>query len=52
MERKVDKADEELKKYQKKASNWYKQDSQSRLKKIHIFAVSFVAGVAVGMACS
>lgn len=52
MDRQVDKAEGTLKKNQGKAKSWFSQvtgDSGCQLKEVHIFLVSFVAGVAIGI---
>lgn len=52
VERKLDKAEEVLKNRQDKAGRWIKGDPKCQLKKIHIFVVSFMAGIAIGIATS
>ncbi|RZC34638.1 FUN14 domain-containing protein 1-like [Asbolus verrucosus] len=52
VDRQVDKAESTFKKKQGKARSWYAQimgDSGCQLKEVHIFLVSFVAGVAIGI---
>lgn len=52
VDRKVDKAESTLKKNQGKAKSWYSRfvgDSNCQLKDVHIFLVSFVAGIAIGI---
>ncbi|XP_067008437.1 FUN14 domain-containing protein 1 [Anabrus simplex] len=53
IDRKVDKAEELLKKTQRKGRRWYHSvvdgDDYFQVKEIHIFLASFVVGLAVGM---
>ncbi|XP_022901211.1 FUN14 domain-containing protein 1-like [Onthophagus taurus] len=55
LERKVDRAEDVIKGKAKKAKRWYSGlmgDSDCRLEEIHIFLLSFCAGVAIGIATS
>ncbi|KAH0820289.1 hypothetical protein GEV33_002501 [Tenebrio molitor] len=52
MDRQVDKAESTFKKKQGEAKSWYSRwigDSECQLKEVHIFLVSFVAGIAIGI---
>lgn len=54
MDHKIDEAEDLIKKRQKKAKSWYESvsgNSDFAVKEIHIFFVSFLAGMAVGIAC-
>lgn len=54
VDRKLNQAEDNLKKGQKKAKSWYSgiTGEDCHLKEIHIFIVSFVAGVAIGIGTS
>lgn len=52
VDRQIDKAENTIQKKQKGAKSWYRKvmgDSEYQLKEIHVFLVSFVAGVAIGI---
>lgn len=54
VDRKLDKAEELLKKKEVKAKKWYNNfvdDGQYRATESHVFLASFVAGMALGMMC-
>lgn len=54
MDRKLDKAEELLKKKEKKAKKWYNQftgDDDYHATETHVFLASFVAGMALGLIC-
>lgn len=54
VDRKLDKAEELLKKKEKKAKHWYNNfigDEQYRATESHVFLASFAAGMAVGLLC-
>ncbi|XP_057655918.1 FUN14 domain-containing protein 2-like isoform X2 [Diorhabda carinulata] len=51
LDRKLDQAEEVIRKGKSKANKWY-SDSNYQVKEIHIFLVSFIAGVAIGIATS
>lgn len=50
VDRKVDQAEGVLKKGQKKAKRWY--NGGNGVTEMHIFIISFVAGIAIGVGCS
>jgi FUN14 domain-containing protein 1 len=54
VDRKLDKAEDVLKRKERKAGRWYhsfiNSEDPYRLKEIHIFLVAFAAGVAIGIA--
>lgn len=55
VDRKIDKAEELLKKNQRKAKKWYHGitgEDEFKLKEIHIFIGAFAAGLALGMAAA
>ncbi|XP_023027461.1 FUN14 domain-containing protein 1 [Leptinotarsa decemlineata] len=54
IDRKVDQAEDQIKKGRKKAKSWYSGISGNgwQLREVHIFVVSFVAGVAIGIGTS
>ncbi|XP_018325535.1 FUN14 domain-containing protein 1 isoform X1 [Agrilus planipennis] len=55
VDRKIDKAEDILKKKQKTAKRWYTSiigEEEWKLKEIHIFCVSFIAGLALGVGTS
>ncbi|XP_008193497.1 FUN14 domain-containing protein 1 [Tribolium castaneum] len=52
VDKQVDKAESTFKKKQGEARSWYSRlmgDSECQLKEVHIFLVSFVAGMAIGI---
>ncbi|CAH4031103.1 FUN14 domain-containing protein 1A [Pieris brassicae] len=54
VDRKMDKAEELIKKREKKAKNWYNNfvgDDQYRATESHVFLASFAAGMAIGLLC-
>lgn len=54
VDRKLDKAEELLKKKEYKAKRWYGNfiaDEHYRATETHVFLASFVAGMAVGLIC-
>ncbi|KAJ0182555.1 hypothetical protein K1T71_001924 [Dendrolimus kikuchii] len=54
VDRKLDKAEDLLKKKEKKAKRWYNNftgDDEYRATETHVFLASFVAGMAVGLLC-
>ncbi|CAG9828246.1 unnamed protein product [Diabrotica balteata] len=51
VDRKLDQAKDVVKKGQKKAKRWY-SGNNCQLKEVHIFMISFVAGVAIGIGTS
>ncbi|KRT82370.1 hypothetical protein AMK59_3919 [Oryctes borbonicus] len=55
VDRKLDETEDILKSRQAKAKRWYSSltgDSSCKIKEIHIFLASFLAGVAIGMVVS
>lgn len=55
VDRKMDKAEDVLKNRQSKVGRWYSSlsgTSDGKLKEFHIFLISFVAGIAIGVATS
>jgi len=54
VDRKLDKAEDVLKRKERKARRWYHTfidgEKPCQLKEIHIFLVAFAAGVAIGIA--
>jgi FUN14 domain-containing protein 1 len=54
VDRKLDKAEDVLKRKEHQARRWYHTfvsgEKQYKLKEIHIFLVAFTAGVAIGIA--
>lgn len=55
VDRKVDKAEELVKDRKAKAKRWYSSvtgNNDGKLKEIHIFLMSFAAGIALGIATS
>ncbi|XP_044744497.1 FUN14 domain-containing protein 1 [Coccinella septempunctata] len=55
VDRKIAKTEETLKSQSEKAKRWYTKilgEEQMQLKEMHIFVVSFVAGVAIGIGSS
>lgn len=54
VDRKLDKAEDVLKRKERKARRWYHTfingEKPFQLKEIHIFLVAFAAGVAIGIA--
>lgn len=54
VDRKLDKAEELLKKKEHKAKRWYSdfsKDDHYRATETHVFMASFVAGMALGLIC-
>lgn len=54
VDRKLDKAEELIKKKEYKAKRWYGNfigDDQYRATETHVFLASFIAGMAVGLIC-
>lgn len=54
VDRKLDKAEDVLKKREVKAKRWYHNvtgDDQYHATETHVFLASFVAGMAVGLLC-
>lgn len=54
MDRKLDKAEDLLKKKEVKAKRWYNNftgDDHYRATETHVFLASFVAGMALGLMC-
>lgn len=54
MDRKIDKAEDLLKKKEKKAKKWFNNvtgDDHYKATETHIFLTSFVAGMAIGLLC-
>lgn len=56
IDRKLNQAENLLKNKQKKAKKWYSSligdEHGARLNELHIFAISFAAGVAIGIGCA
>lgn len=52
VDKKLSKAEENLKKQQGKVKSWWNDDNTWKVKEIHVFLVAFAAGVAVGVATS
>lgn len=53
VDRKLDKAEENIKNQQGKVKKWFSSltgNSENGLKEIHVFIISFAAGVALGIA--
>ncbi|KAF7286974.1 hypothetical protein GWI33_002818 [Rhynchophorus ferrugineus] len=51
VDRKINQAEDKLKKNQKKAKNWFSRFSgeECKLQDVHIFIMSFAAGIAIGI---
>lgn len=56
MDRKLDQAEDALKKNQRKAKKWYSNligdENGPKINNLHIFLMAFTGGVAIGLACA
>lgn len=56
VDRKIDQAENAMKKGQKKANKWYTtligDETGPKINNLHIFLMSFTGGVAIGLACT
>jgi len=54
VDKKLDKAESVMKKKERKIKNWYCRRADSEcfiFEEIHVFIVTFLAGMAIGMTC-
>lgn len=56
MDRKLDEAEDAMKKSQQKATKWYSKligdEKGPKINNLHIFLLSFTGGMAIGLACA
>lgn len=56
MDRKLDQAEDAMKKNQHKAKKWYSNligdEKGPKINNMHIFLLSFTGGMAIGLACA